>query len=55
MISSFFDWCGRNIEWVIWFNVILLFASALEQVEKANWYPLGLCSILVVVIGILKK
>ena len=55
MIARICDWCGRNVETVIWFNVLLLILSALEQILENNWYPLGLCSILVGLMLILKK
>jgi len=55
MINSFFDWCGRNIETVVWFNVALLFAAAADQLTQGNMYPMGLCVLLLVVIGILRK
>jgi hypothetical protein len=55
MIASFFDWCGRNIEGIIWFNVGLLVASAADQLTQGNLYPMGLCILLLVAIGILRK
>jgi hypothetical protein len=55
MISRFADWCARNIELIIWFNVALLFVSAIGQITNNNFYPMGLCIILVVVIGIMHR
>ena len=55
MITSFFDWCGRNIETIIWFNIALLVVSALDQFTQNNFYPMGLCILLIVVIGILRR
>lgn len=55
MISSFFDWCGRNIEAIVWFNIVLLVASATEQALQNNFYPMGLSLLLVVTMWILKK
>ena len=55
MIASFFDWCGRNIETIIWINVGLLFAAAVDQLTQGNLYPIGLCMVLVALIAILRR
>ena len=55
MIVNFFNWCGRNIETIIWLNIVLLTASALEQAQEHNWYPLGLCAVLVGLVLVLRK
>lgn len=55
MIASFFDWCGRNIEAIIWFNIVLLVVSALEQALNNNFYPMGLCAMLITILCVLKK
>jgi hypothetical protein len=55
MIQNFFNWCGRNIETIIWVNVGLLFASAADQLTQGNLYPMGLCILLLGAIGILRK
>lgn len=54
MITRFFDWCGRNIETIIWINVGLLVASAADQMTQGNFYPMGLCVLLLAVIKIFK-
>jgi hypothetical protein len=55
MIASFFDWCGRNIEAIIWFNIVLLIASAWEQALHENFYPMGLCAVMIAILYVLKK
>jgi hypothetical protein len=55
MIKQFADWCARNIEVIIWINVGLLVASAADQILLGNWYPAGLCAVLVATILILRK
>lgn len=55
MISSFFDWCGRNIETVVWFNIVLLTVAALDQALQNNFYPLGMCAVLITILCVLKK
>jgi len=54
MIEKIADWCSRNIELIIWFNIALLFVSAAEQLIN-SMYPMGLCVILVAVALILRK
>jgi hypothetical protein len=55
MIKQFGDWCARNIELIIWINVGLLVAGAVDQARLGIWYPAGLCVLLLGVIGILRK
>ena len=55
MISSFFDWCGRNVEAIVWFNIVLLVASAAKEALYNNFYPMGLCAVLVTILFVLKK
>jgi hypothetical protein len=55
MIARFFDWCGRNIEAIIWFNILLLAASATQQLAKGDFYPMGLCVVLIALMAILRK
>jgi hypothetical protein len=54
-MKQFADWCGRNIELIIWLNVVLLLFSAAEQTILGNWYPAGFCAVLVATILILRK
>jgi hypothetical protein len=55
VIKQFAEWCGRNIESIIWFNVVLLLVSAADQAILGIWYPAGLCAVLVATILILRK
>ena len=55
MIQRIGNWCAGNIELIIWINVGLLIASAVEQAQLGVWYPAGLCAVLVVAILILRK
>jgi hypothetical protein len=55
VIKQFAEWCGRNIESIIWFNVVLLLVGAADQAILGNWHPTGLCVLLLGVIGILRK
>jgi hypothetical protein len=55
VIKQFAEWCGRNIESIIWFNVALLLISAADQAILGNWYPAGLCIVLIAIILILRK
>jgi hypothetical protein len=55
MIKQFAEWCGRNIEVIIWINVGLLIVSAVDRAQLGIWYPAGLCVVLVATILILRK
>lgn len=55
MMSRFFDWCGRNVELIIWLNIGFLFASAADQLTHGNLYPMGLCILLLAVVVILRR
>jgi hypothetical protein len=55
MIARFCNWCGRNIEAIIWFNILLLVASATQQLVNGDFYPMGLCVVLIALTAILRK
>ena len=55
MIKQFADWCGRNIELIIWINVGLLVVGAAGQAQLGIWYPAELCIVLIAIILILRK
>ena len=55
MIVKFFDWCGRNIETVLWLNILLLIISAGQEWAQQNFYPMGLCAVLVALMLILRR
>jgi hypothetical protein len=55
VIKQFAEWCGRNIELIIWFNIVLLVLSAVDQLTQKNLYPMGMCVVLITVVLILRK
>jgi hypothetical protein len=54
-MRQFADWCARNIELIIWFNIVLLVLSAVDQLMQDNLYPMGLCIALITLVLILRK